>query len=172
MLGRLSACAAALLLCGCSSTPVRIDAANEAPKRINYRGARLDHCGYGVATFVDRRPDGQVSTLAGRSVVVDGIDARIRNSLVSSGVDVDGTGQLDLELLSAYGYSKATSMTFTTVLRTHVDGEPVVARGTHTTVNWVSGDSEITNGLLTSVDAAAVRMVELLAQACQSSHAD
>ncbi len=171
MLGQLSACAAALLLCGCSTSPVSIDAATDVPNRINHRGADLEHCGYSVATFLDRRPDGQASTLAGRAVVIDGIDARVRKSLEGYGVDVGGTERLELELLSAYGYSKATSMTFTTVLRTHVDGEPLLARGTHTTVNWASGNAEITKGLLTSVDAAAARLVELLAQACRSSHA-
>lgn len=160
-----------LLLCACRSAPVHVDASARVPDRVLSKKSRADACGFAVGSFSDRRP-GNTSVIGNRVVVVEGIEDRVRTRLAAHGVTDSGSRPLDIELMSAYGYTKWRSMTFTTVLRVQIGAAQSVARGTHTSANWVGGNIEISQGLLRSVDAATKKLVELLAEACSSRAAE
>jgi hypothetical protein len=167
---RPAALALVLGLAGCTSAPVRVDATAGTHTATTRPTPNLRGCGLALATVVDHRP-GELGTVSGRAVSIEGVEERIRLRLAGHGIDV-GNGneasRLDVELMSAYAYSKSTSMTFTTVLRASLADAAWIARGTRTTVNWASGSDEIGRGVLDSVDAAVTSLASQLADLCSA----
>ncbi len=167
-------CAVALAgaLGGCAvAPPLAVDAARE-PSRAVPTGV-LAGCRIHLTDVVDARPNGaHAGDIGRRTVVVSDLAERIARQLEAAGVSrAPGTdrAQLRVEIASAYGYGKATSKAFTTVLVAHHDGERIIARGNDTAVNWSSGDGELTRGLLRSADAAIADLAAKLATRCGAS---
>jgi len=132
----------------------------------------LSACSYRVGAIVDRRNPVSNGDLHGEAIDWIELVPRLRERLRKAGLGDATVGAADglaVEIVSAYGQGKSSSKSFTTVLRVKLPERDLVARGVDTGVNWTSGKSEISRGLLRSFDQAANRLVGLLAQNCGAS---
>ncbi|MEO6066236.1 MAG: hypothetical protein ABIP49_10715 [Lysobacterales bacterium] len=159
---------ALLALAACAPGPgVQVrDTAYAKPSRIR---SLPPACGLWQQSVVDRRSGAAAGTVATRGVIARELDARVARNLAHAGLPTAAglpAHAVGIEILSAYGYSKSSSMTYTTVLRATLGATVLLGRGSDTGINWMSGDGEIASGLHRSVDLAAGALIEKLRPHC------
>lgn len=161
---------AAALLGSCATEVVNVSANSSASAPVAVDSGGLAGCGYWLGSLIDVRDgSGQSGEIAGRDVLAPDLIKRIELGLARVPIvrtTGDSKKEIKIELVSAYGYSKSTSMTFTTVLRARLGDKTRIARGSETGINWASGQGEITRMLFRSADLATSDLNRQLREDC------
>lgn len=176
----------ALLAACASSAPVTLDtryrpvaqrdpqpALGARPKAVPVAAAPAA-CAFHVASFEDKRPSGAtLGHIAGRAVFLDDIQAWVRSGLATlpgyADAPTPASIGLEVELVKAYLQSLTTAKTATVVMRVAYPGAaaaPVQYRGTNTSVNWNSSDSEAREAMNLALGDVLARMRTDLGKHC------